>query len=75
MTTEPRICSVSLMDGDRAAYVRALLAHRVHELSDDDIAQLELDLPVDEIVAVLDRMAERLNELEAKVTNLANLRD
>jgi hypothetical protein len=62
---------------DRAADIRALIAHRAPELTDDDIASLASDpveegatIPVpvaDEIVAVIEAFESRLAVLEHAV--------
>jgi hypothetical protein len=59
-------------DADHADYVRRLVAHRVPELSDDEIAAafatgMSAEV-ADLVLAVVDAIAERLDQIEEGLT-------
>jgi hypothetical protein len=51
---------------DRAAYVRDLIATRCPEITAADLDALAAPLPLDQILEVLDLMAERLSAIESR---------
>ena len=58
-------------DADYADYARRLVAHRIRELSDDEIAAafapgMSAEL-AELVLAVVDAMAERLDQLEMRL--------
>jgi hypothetical protein len=51
---------------DRDAYVRDLIAHRVPGIAAADVDALASPLPLDEIIAFCDAVAERLTRIEIR---------
>ena len=57
---------------DRDAYVRDLIAHRVPGIAAADVDALASPLPLDEIIAFCDAVAERLTRIEIRLADKAS---